>query len=175
MSNPRPMCLLDKNIARRIIEGLSHPDALSDEEALVIALWRRLRQVGHRLFISIETVNILRVFSAYQEMQVFLTSVEPMEPTRYFKRWARRLRGYGFTGEDAKVLSLGTFGTDEAGQILGVKVIITLDQSFINNLKANEPVLEEKLRAMAVNLSPPFCEAVLPRLVQPREVLIALS
>jgi len=49
---------------------------------------------------------------------MFLKRVKVLYPGRYFKRWARRLRDRTFTREDAKVLALGTFGTDEAGQIL---------------------------------------------------------
>ncbi|HID63122.1 MAG TPA: hypothetical protein EYP49_10340 [Anaerolineae bacterium] len=162
---------LDKSLVRRIIEGLRHPSELTDEEALAIALWRRLRQAGHRLFISVETENILQGFSALREVQTFLASVETMEAGKYFKRWARRLREYGFSSEDTKVLSLGTFGTDESGNILGVEAIITLDRAFINNFEANLFALRERLKAVTVNLSAPFCGAVLPELKRPEELL----
>jgi hypothetical protein len=60
-------------------------------------------------------------------VQTFLAYVEVMQAGRYFKRWTRRLQEHGFTREDAKILGLGTFGTDEAGEILGVQAIIILD------------------------------------------------
>lgn len=69
------------------------------------------------------------------------------------------------------MLSLGTFGTDENGSILGVKVIVTLDRSFVNNFEVNLSVLQERLKAVTVNLSSPFCSAVLPELKRPEEIL----
>lgn len=49
------------------------------------------------------------------EVRDFLDEVEVIRVGRYARRWATRLREYGFTREDAAVFSLGTFGTDLAG------------------------------------------------------------
>ena len=127
MLSPMPTYLLDKNVVRRIVEGLTHPDRLTDEEATAIALWRALRRSRNRMFISAETANIMGRFSTWREIRLFLDTVETMYAGRYFKRWARRLREYGFTREDAKVLGLATYGTDAAGEVLGVEVIVTFD------------------------------------------------
>lgn len=62
---------------------------------------------------------------------MFLKRIEVLYHGCYFKRWARRLREDTFTREDAKVLALGTFGTDEAGQILGVHTIVTYDRPML--------------------------------------------
>lgn len=69
------------------------------------------------------------------------------------------------------MLSLGTFGTRKAGDILGADAIVTLDQSFINNYEVRVDTLQERLRTMTVNLLPPFCNVVLPVLMQPTEAL----
>jgi len=47
-------------------------------------------------------------------------------------------------------------------------------QPFINNYQAQIDVLQERLKVMTVNLPLPFCNAMLPALVQPREALASL-
>jgi hypothetical protein len=165
-----PTYLLDKNVVRRIVEGLIHPDRLTDEEATAIALWRALRQSKSPMFISAETANIIGRFSAWREIRLFLDTVEVMYAGKYFKRWARRLREHGFTREDAKVLGLTTYGTDAAGEILGVEVMVTFDRSLINSYGARRPTLERRLQTMTAQLSLPFREAGLPEVMHPIEV-----
>ena len=65
-------------------------------------------------------------------IRFFLARTEVAQSTRYFKRWARRLRDYGFTKEDAEVLALATFGTNQNADILGMHVVATFDQPMIN-------------------------------------------
>ncbi len=87
------------------------------------------------------------------------------------KRWARRLLDYEFTYEDAKVLSLGTFGTNQTASRLGVSAIITLDTHFINNLHARGDVIRRRVRAMTTQLAPLYDQAVLPDFHMPVEAL----
>jgi hypothetical protein len=122
-------------------------------------------------FITIEAFNLLRRFTGQIEVGLFLEMVDVMQAGRYFKRWARRLREYGFTREDAKVLGLGTFGTDDTGSILGADAIVTFDQHFIRNYYVYLDALQERLSTMTINLSIPYSEALLPILVQPIQVL----
>lgn len=49
--------------------------------------------------------------------------------------------------------------------------IITFDQPFINNYQAQLDVLQERLGAMTLSLLPPFCNVVLPMVMQPAEAL----
>jgi len=167
MSSPMPTYLLDKSVVRRVVEGLTHPDDLTDEEATALALWRALRQSKSPMFISAETANIMGRFSTWKEIRLFLDTVEVMYAGKYFKRWARRLREHGFTREDAKVLGLATYGTDAAGGILGVEVMVTFDRLLINNYEVQRPALERRLQAMAAQLSLPFREAGLPEVMHP--------
>ena len=174
MSEPAPVYLLDKNVVRRAVAGMVKVQVgkrLIQEEDDALVLLREARKRSLHLFIAPEAFNLLRRFTGRAEVDLFLEIAEVMQAGRYFKRWARRLRGYGFTPEDAKVLSLGTFGTRKAGDILGADVIITLDQSFINNYEVRIDALQERLRTMTVNLLPPFCNVVLPVLMQPTETL----
>lgn len=177
MSELMPVYLLDKDVVRRTVTGMVKVQVgkrLTQEEDDALALLWEARQGSLYPFIAPEAFNLLRRFTGQTEVDLFLEMIEVMQASRYFKRWARRLRGYGFTREDAKVLSLGTFGTRKAGDILGADAIITLDQSFINNYQAQLDALQERLRAMTVNLLPPFCNAMLPVLMQPTEALASL-
>lgn len=81
---------------------------------------------------------------------------------------------HGFTGEDAVVLSLGTFGTDLAGGILGVDAVVTLDLPFINNFYTHHATLDRRLRAITQQLLVPFQHARLPELWQPTKALAEL-
>ncbi|MFH1908935.1 MAG: hypothetical protein ABIL11_16400 [Chloroflexota bacterium] len=55
-------------------------------------------------------------------------SLEVAFPTRYFTRWSRRLQEFGFTPEDARVLALASFGSNQDGNILGMHWVATYDQ-----------------------------------------------
>ena len=175
MLSPMPTYLLDKNVVRRVIGGLIHHDRLTDEEATAIALWRALRESRTRMFISAERANIMGRFSTWREIRLFLDTVETMYASKYFKRWARRLREYSFTREDAKALGLATYGTDAAGEILGVEVIVTFDRPLINNYEAHRPAPERRLQAMTAQLSLPFQNTGLPEVMHPVESLLLLE
>ena len=114
------------------------------------------------------------MYRQFKDVRDFLDEVEVIQVARYVRRWARRLREHGFTREDAVVLSLGTFGTDVTGGILGVNAVITLDLSFINNFYAHQATLVRRLRAMTRQLPIPFRHASLPELWQPTKALAEL-
>jgi hypothetical protein len=164
-----PSYLLDKSVARRIIEALHHLDNLSYEEELVLELWRHLQDEQARLFIPTGVVNILQRFAHLLEVHTFLAAVEPLESGRYLKRWARRLRRYNFTREDALVLALATYGTDMDGDIMGVDWLITLDRPFIQNFETRRAELQIRLRAMTAQLQAPYRHATLPKVLHPEE------
>lgn len=167
-----PLYLLDKNITRRTIEALYHLNHLSEEEFLVLELWRQLQQQQSHLFVPLGTVNTLQRVAHLLEVRAFLATVEPLGSGRYLKRWARRLREHGFTREDALILALTTFGTSAATDILGVDALITLDQPFINNFRVQQAGLEKRLLAMTRQLSEPYRRASLPVMLHPGEVII---
>ena len=166
-----PSFLFDKNVARRIIEALYHLDNLSPEEEMVLGLWRQLQVESARLFIPVEALHILRRFEQLIEVRTFLATVELLESSRYVKRWARRLRGYGFTREDALVLALATYGTDSEGDILGVATLVTLDRPFSNNFQTHWAKLQSRLAAMTDGLPKPYSNARLPVVQHPEELV----
>ena len=100
-----PSHLLDKNVARRMIEALHHRDALTFEEEMVLGLWRQLKIEKARLFVPVAAMNILHRFAHLAEVCTFLAAVEPLGSGRYLRRWAHRLREHGFTREDALILA----------------------------------------------------------------------
>jgi hypothetical protein len=166
-----PSYLLDKSVARRIVEALHHLDRLSYEEELVLELWRQLQDEQALLFIPTGVVNILQRFAHLVEIRTFLAAVESLESGRYLKRWARRLRRYNFAPEDALVLALATYGTDMDGNIMGVDSLITLDRPLLRNFQTHRAELQTRLRAMTSQLKAPYRHATLPKVLHPEEML----
>ncbi len=170
-------CLLDKVVARRSLEGLlklAEGRDLAEEELWAVDLLQRARGQGIRLFVTGETVNILNQLEALPRysavIAAFLGRVEEAQPTRYFKRWARRLRDY-FTREDAAVLALATFGTSKDTDVLGMHFVATFDQPMINQWSLQQNKIEERLEAMRRDLRAPYDRVTLPQVLRPEETL----
>jgi hypothetical protein len=162
-------CLLDKNIVRYAIAGLHCGPLrkLSSLEAGTLSFWRAA-ETHTQLFISGVTLHTLQRIGMYNEIQVLLDAVEVMWPTRYQARWARRIRETtGLSREDTNLIALCSFGTTQAGDILGVHQLITYDQPMINGYLNHLPVLRNRFQAMTVQLSPPFRQTTLPQLITP--------
>lgn len=165
MSN-QTRILLDKNVARKILEGLEKladgiaPDA---SEQVALSLFFTETLAGKRLFIVPATANVLKYFfGARSEVRIFESRVEIIVPADYWRRWARRLQDVGFTREDARVLSLGTFGTDEQASFLGVDEVLTFDKPLIALFDEKRAAIQSKLDAFKREVKSPYDEAVLP-------------
>ena len=92
-----------------------------------------------------------------REVQLFLNSVDVLFPTRYHSRWTRRIRETtGLTREDAAIIALASFGSNQLGNILGVHYVLTYDQGLINGYRDHLTLLNRRLRAMTVQLRPPY-------------------
>ncbi len=176
LSSPMRL-LLDKNVARKSVSGLDKMAGvlpLSEAESIALCILEQATKGKIRLFIAPESLHILlsleRTF-ALHGISLFLDQMEVLYPGRYFKRWARRLRQMNFTREDAKVLSLATFGTDKAGEILSASVIVTFDQRLINKYAHEFAVIQGRFEAMMAGLEPPFCYARLPEMMLPQKAL----
>ena len=106
------------------------------------------------------TGNVLkRLRQRYPEIRDFRDRVEVIVPSRYYKRWARRLQEFGFTREDARVLSLGTFSTDKQKSFLGVDELLTFDRPMVNLFNEKEDQIQKRLEAMQREIEPPYDEA----------------
>lgn len=171
-------CLLDKVTARLAVQGLlklGEDRMLPRGELFALDLFLRASQSPHRLFIAPPTASVLRRFAEQPRyaplIQLFLARVEVVRPARYFKRWARRLRDLGFTREDAAIIALVTFGTDDDASIFGMEVVATYDQAMINNWMLRQTEIHARLLAMQQNLPAPYHYARLPQILKPEQVV----
>lgn len=158
--------LLDKNVAIKILHALeknAQGIAPDDEEQSALDLLYVEFFAGKRIFIVPETDNILeKKYKERIEVATFRQHVEVILPAQYYKRWARRLKRVGFTREDARVLSWGTFGTDKEESFLGVAEVLTFDKPMVNLFQIKQEQIQAKLDAMKRGLEPPYNEVELP-------------
>lgn len=165
MSELIPFWLLDKNVVRNGLNALARlaldqPLAAADLPPLEVL--RAAREKRIHGVISPELFNILQRRIHQPVVQAALTSLDVFRPARYFKRWARRLCAEGFTGEDAKVIALATFGIDEAATRISVDAVVTGDVHMIRNYTHRLGVIRRRLTAMTAQLSQPYRSASLP-------------
>jgi hypothetical protein len=170
-------CLFDKVTARYTLQGLlklAEGQDVNDEELFTLDLFERAGPDRVDLFIAPSTANILQQIAElprYADLvQLFLTQVNIAFSTRYFSRWTRRLRDYAFTREDAAILALASFGTNEPGTILGMDILVTYDQPMMRHWKGQYARIEERFFAMTSALPPPYNQAVLPKLLRSEQV-----
>ena len=121
--------LFDKGVIRRIYErrvrlALGKPPTLLQVEAA--NSYAYVATIANRLYITEQTSNILKrrteIFAA-----PLLTETRCLKKARYLRRWARRLKEFAFSTEDAIILAYGSFGLDVESKALGVDAIITTD------------------------------------------------
>lgn len=106
--------LLDKGVIRRVYEcrvrlaSGNTPTLLQVESANT---YTRIAAITSRLYITEQTFNVLKlrpqVFAA-----TILNETLVLKKARYLRRWARRLRDFAFSSEDAIVLAYGSLGLD---------------------------------------------------------------
>lgn len=170
-------CLLDKVTARYALQGLlklAEGQDVNDDELFTLDLLERAAPGQLDLFVAPSTANILNKIAElprYADLiQAFLTRVDIALPTRYFKRWARRLRDYTFTREDAAILALSSFGTNDSGTILGMHVVVTYDQPMIRQWNLQYAHIQERFSVMIHDLPVPYNYAVLPELLRSEQI-----
>ena len=169
--------LLDKVTARHILTGflkLAEARGLTDPEMVALELYDRAGSRALRQFMVPSTEHVLRRLEDRPRytaiLGLFRQRVEVAFPTRYFKRWSRRLPGYSFTSEDAGVLALATFGTDSDASILGMHAVVTFDQPMITQWAAQRTAIQAHFAAMQRNLPRPYCQASLPQVMHPEDI-----
>ncbi len=172
-------CLLDKVTARHTVEGLfrlTQGQELTREELFALDLLSQATVQTLHLFIVPPTANVLQSLSQLPRyaavIDLFLGQVKVAVPSRYFKRWARRLRGYGFTREDAAVLALATFSTDANAAILGMHFVATFDQPMINHWASQRAAIQRRLTAMQNDIPMPYRHACLPQVLRPERIAV---
>jgi hypothetical protein len=160
--------LLDKSVVRRCLKGLVG-GIESDDVRLSLRLLTTLP--AEDLFISIQTLHILSHIVKVPQAQLITGKTSVLYPVKYTARWARRLRQAGFGREDAYLLALATFGTNQIklGSILGVHVVITYDLRMQSHFQDVRPHLNERLHRMTAQLTSPYDQARLPEVYTPSQ------
>ena len=165
--------LLDKNIVRYWTIALlklatDQPLLPLQKQALVLV------QSFSDLCISQELYHILtKRVQLPQIVPLILNRVQILYPSKYFKRWVRRIQETtSLTREDAAILAYGTFSTTTQGIILGVNTIVTTDKKFVAEYLQQRKKLRTRLKAITQNLETPWDEVSLPemRLIQGKGV-----
>jgi len=171
-------CLLDKVVARRTVEGLlrlAKGDSLSEQELFAVDLLYASVEGRIRLFIvpsSQIVLDLLRRLPRYTVViQAFLNRIEVAFPTRYFTRWSRRLREFGYTPEDARVLALASFGSDQGGNFIGMHWVATYDQPLMSLWTLKQAAIARRLKAMSDQIPHPYSQAKLPKVSKPEFIV----
>ncbi|MFN2108674.1 MAG: hypothetical protein ACK2UI_03345 [Anaerolineae bacterium] len=172
-------CLLDKVVARYTLTGLlklaEDNAGITREELFSLELFARAASSTLRLFVTPASMRVLQRLAGLSRYAVivrrFREGVDVAFPTQYYKRWTRRLRSCGFAREDAAVLALATFGTDEEATILGMHFVATYDQPLINNWTVQEEILRTRLETMQHDIPVPYCDALLPKVLRPEQIV----
>lgn len=129
-----------------------------------------IASIANRLYITEQTLNILKrrtpIFAA-----PLLDDTRPLRKARYLRRWARRLTEFGFSSEDAIVLAYGSFGLDVESQTVGVDAIITTDIRLADRYNQGHNEIKTRFNDMITNLSEPYRELKLPRVLTTGTVL----
>jgi len=167
-------CLLDKVVARRTVEGLlrlAEGNSLSEQELFAVDLLYATVEGRIRLFIVPSSKSVLDLLYRLPRytvvIQAFLDRTEVAFPTRYFTRWSRRLREFGFTPEDARVLALASFGSNQDGNILGMHWVATYDQPLMSLWTLKQAAIARRLKAMCDQIPHPYSQVGLPKVSKP--------
>ena len=165
--------LLDKGIVRRLSQArvrILNGHLLTVEQAEVVALIQALRGSTAITYLPTETVNTVNRRDP-RLAQLISTWTNPLQKGRYLRRWARRLRGYTFTPEDATLISTASFGLDTERKTFGAEVIMTLDQPMMTNYRRHLPEIQNQFQALRQNLQEPYNRVRLPDLQSPMVIL----
>lgn len=173
------LCLLDKVTARFMLRALlkiGNAEPLHPEEQECRELFSLGMTDVVTLCISPATNHILQQFATdprYTKLiHSFLREIPTFLPERYFKRWSRRLREYGFTREDAAILALASFAS-HGGHFTSANYVVTFDQRMMNNWNNQAAAIRARFDAMHIDLLPPYRDARLPFVVLPDQIPLA--
>jgi len=166
--------LLDKNVVRKVLEAflrIAVGRTLSPQQRQSLAAFQRIVQEGQAL-ITMETFHLFQIKALEAPYAVtFLRLVEVLGPTRYARRWARRLRQMELSREDAWLLALSSFGTPQAGgqTPLRVDFLLTFDRKLVGACADKTTV--RRFESFVRQLDPPFSRVSFPAVLFPEDFL----
>lgn len=133
-------------------------------------IFRRLSHRAVQLYITTECANILQRRQP-QYAKTILIRAETLRKGRYLRRWARRLRSFGFSREDAVVVAYASFGLDSLSRIASSEALITNDLRLANNFKAQKANIEDRFKRMTSKLLDPYSSLKLPEVMTTADAL----
>ena len=169
-------CLLNKNIVRAVFEArirVQRGRIPLLHQAKAAMAYQALRQTGLTVYVTPETVNSAQRRDPLIAASLF-TPLTILTPGRYLRRWARRLRDFGFSREDSVILGYGSFGVDAQHQTFGAEVIVSADQPLIRHFHEQQDSIARRFQRMIRQLALPYCLAQLPTLMRLDEMLTML-
>ena len=89
--------------------------------------YQALLQAGRTAYVTLETVHSAQRRDPHIAASICMP-LTTLTKGYYLRRWARRLRDFGFGREDSVILAYGSFGIDFQRQTFGAEVILSADQ-----------------------------------------------
>ena len=169
--------LIDKGVIRKLIESFVKVEInidLTDEQKKASNVFRDI-VFHHKAFITIETYNILRTKFYHQPFYKIIDEiVDVVIPVRYTRRWARRLRQFGISREDAWQVAMSTFCTDKIiqGELINIGIFLTLDKNLVERYLRHKPDIEINFYNMIQNLNFPYSSVLLPKITLVEDYLL---
>jgi len=162
--------LIDKGVVRKLIESFVKVEIsvdLTGEQKQVSNVFMDI-VFHHKAFITIETYNILRTKFYHQPFYKIIDElVDVVIPVRYTRRWARRLRQFGISREDAWQVAMSTFCTDKIvqGELINFGIFLTLDKNLFERYLRHKLEIQINFHKMIRNLNLPYSSVVLPKII----------
>lgn len=172
--------LLDKGVIRKLIEALVNASLevqLTTEQDQVSNAFRHI-VLNDVPFITIETHNILRTKFIHLPFYDLLNElINVIIPVRYTRRWARRLRFFGFSREDAWQIAMATFCSDKIveDRLVQIDKFLTLDKRLAERFASNFSEIKDKFTKMVSQLHLPFASSQLPQVFTIEEFYLNLD
>lgn len=174
--SPPSSILFDKGVIRRVYERrvrllTGQPPTLLQVEAS--NAYARVLSLTNSLWITEQTANVLKLRTPAITGSL-LADCRPFRKGRYLRRWARRLRDFGFSPEDAVVVAYGSLGVSRDSKQIGAETIITADLKLAKRFEINFGEIEQRFRDMVLALSDAYATLTLPRVLTTTDVLSRL-
>lgn len=165
--------LFDKGVIRRVYErhvrlAAGRPPTLLQVEAA--GAYARVASFTNSLWITEQTANILHVRTPVFAAPI-LSNCRTFKKGRYLRRWARRLRDFDFSAEDAIVIAYASFGVSADGTQIGTEAIVTADLRLAARYEDNFAEIEQCFKEMVNALSGVYATLTLPRVFTTADVL----
>ena len=169
-------CLLDKNIVRAVFEArvrVRRRLIPLHHQAQAAIAYQALLQAGCTTYVTPETVHSAQRRDPHIAASIFMP-LTTLTKGHYLRRWARRLRDFGFGREDSVILAYGSFGMDSQRQTFGAEVILSADQPLLRRFHEQYDHIARRFRRMTCQLALPYRLAQLPTVMSPAEMLTTL-